>query len=94
MAEYQTVGDKQPLDRKVTDPPTHQGPNPNAQLVGESVPLNRNPVYPPTHTLKQGEVQPVGDSVPLSRNAVQPFGSAAQLPESTLANQPAGRGRK
>lgn len=94
MAEHQIIGDQQPLDRKVTDPPTHQGPNPNAQLVGDSVPLGRNPVYPPTHTLHQGQVQAVGDSVALPRSATQPFGSAAALPESTLADQPAGRGRK
>lgn len=94
MAEEQIIGDRQPLDRKVTDPPTHRGPNPNAQLVGDSLPLGRNPVYPPTHTSTQGRVDQVGDGVPLTRTATQPFGSSAKLPESTLADQPAGRGRK
>jgi hypothetical protein len=91
MAEHQIVGDQQPLDKKVTDPPTHRGPNPNAQLIGDHVPLGRNPVHPPTHTKTQGQVQQIGDGVPLSQAPVLPMGSQANLPMSTLSNYPAGR---
>jgi hypothetical protein len=93
MAEYQIVGDKKDLGRNVTTPPTHTGPNPNAQIVGDSVPLSRTPVYPPTHTAKQGMVQMVGDAVPLGRNAEAPW-AQSNIPRSTTADEPAGRGSK
>lgn len=94
MAEKQIVGDQQPLDKKVTVPPTHSGPSPNAQLVGDTVPLSRNAIRPPTHTKTMGQVQQVGDSIAMNRNPI-PVWANEGIPMSTLENEAAtGKGKK
>lgn len=93
MPEEQIVGDRQPLDRKVTTPPTATSKQGATQLVGDSVPLSRNEVLPPTHTLKQGATQIVGDSVSLNRTPQKPW-AQANLPTSPFPNMAPTGGKK
>lgn len=82
MGEFQTTGDKQPLNKTPIASPSADPRSGTFETTGDRQAMSQTPVQSPSANPKGGTYETSGEKVPLNRTPVKGIGSAGNLPMS------------